>query len=426
MKIAGIIAEYNPFHNGHLYQIQKTKEETGADYIVVVMSGDFVQRGAPAIMDKHLRTEMALEAGADLVLELPVYYSTSSAELFSMGAVSLLDKLGCITHLSFGSESGDISLLKKISDLTLSESESYKKSLNDYMKAGDPYPLASAKAFSDNCNDPNISSQILNVMSEPNNTLGIAYVKALQKRTSSIIPYTIKREGGDYHDTSKGVFSASAVRRSLEEALDFSLLKDQLPENTLKIMTTNVGKTFPIVENDCSQYLIYKLRDIIFNQQIMALSQANYNTGLTSYVDIDAALAGRIVSAINQFTDYEQFCSILKTRNLTYAHISRALTHVILNIKKSHLVQFVQDDYIYYAKILGFKKSSSELLSAIKNSTDVPIISKLADNDKLLNDAGKTMLLSDIHAANLYEQLSCSKYGRTFVSEYSKQIIRKD
>lgn len=181
MKIVGLITEYNPFHNGHLYHMQKAKEITGADSVIAVMSGNYVQRGAPAIMPKHLRAEMALEAGIPLVLELPVCYASGSAEYFADGAISLFEKLGCIDSICFGSECGDYYLLEKVAHVTADEPEAYKQTLQDALKQGLSFPLARQAALKAYFQDPSLDD----ILEQPNNILGIEYIKALYLRKKS-------------------------------------------------------------------------------------------------------------------------------------------------------------------------------------------------------------------------------------------------
>ena len=213
MKIVGLIAEYNPFHNGHRYHIEQAKKITGADHAVVVMSGDYVQRGIPACMPKRLRAEMALKCGASAVFELPVCYATGSAELFAEGAVSLLDRLGIVDTLVFGSECNDLESLSQIADLLVEEPELYRTVLRFHLKNGASYPMARQEAVSA-CLRGNHCSFLLN---DPNNILGIEYLKALKRQKSRIIPYTIARRGAHYHDPDlhDSYSSASAIRSLL-------------------------------------------------------------------------------------------------------------------------------------------------------------------------------------------------------------------
>ena len=189
MKIVGLITEYNPFHNGHLYHIEKAKEITGADSVIVVMSGNYVQRGAPAIMPKHLRAEVALEAGVDVLMELPVCYATGSAEYFAAGAISLFERLGCVDSICFGSECGDYGLLARVAHILADEPEGYRQALKDLLKSGMSFPLARQKALKDYLEDDSLDS----VLEQPNNILGIEYIKALYQRKSPMKSYTIKR-----------------------------------------------------------------------------------------------------------------------------------------------------------------------------------------------------------------------------------------
>ena len=215
MKTAGIIAEYNPFHKGHEYQIRYAKEKLKADYVIVAMSGDYVQRGTPALISKHARAEMALRCGADLVLEMPVSVSTASAEAFAMGGVSLLDSLGVVDMLCFGSESGEISALKELAEILVEEPEEYKKLLKSFLSEGLTFPAARSQALTEYFKNPRnfsgddfdgvltpLLNEVTQILSTPNNILGIEYCKALLRLNSRIRPVTLRREGMGYHETT--------------------------------------------------------------------------------------------------------------------------------------------------------------------------------------------------------------------------------
>ena len=208
MKIVGLITEYNPFHNGHLYHIKKAKEITGADYAIVVMSGNYVQRGAPAIMPKHLRAEVALEAGADIIFELPVCYACSSAEYFAAGAVSLFEQLNCVDSLCFGSECGNYELLERLARIIADEPEEYRTVLTASLKKGKSFPRARQEALIEYLGDESLNI----VLEQPNNILGIEYIKALYQKHSPIHTYTIKRMVSGYHDTHlTGPYSSASA-----------------------------------------------------------------------------------------------------------------------------------------------------------------------------------------------------------------------
>lgn len=404
MKIAGLITEYNPFHNGHLYHIQKAKELTRADYLIVIMSGDFIQRGAPAFLPKDLRARMALCCGASLVIELPVRYATGSAELFAFGAVSLLDQLGCVDFLCFGSECGDVGKLQDLADFFSEESASFKNLLQNFLKAGHSYPSARKEAAAQMLED----SSLCNILNEPNNILGIEYLKALKKRKSTISPITIRRQGAHYHDAipHEKFSSASAIRRLfLEMGADaLSLLDDHVPKKVQNLCEKAYGIRFPVSANDFSLLLKYRL-----------LRESP--DSLLKWQDVSAPLANRIIRNREQFQNWEQFCDLLKTRELTYTRISRALLHICLEIPEP-------DKSVppFYARILGFQKCAAPLLSLLKQKSSVPLITKLADTS-FSSDSADAMLQEDIQSADLYESVITDKFQQPFHNEYRQSLI---
>lgn len=410
MKTVGIIAEYNPFHNGHAYQIAQAKKMSGADYCIVVMSGDFVQRGTPAIMDKYLRTASALMNGADLVLELPVYYAVGSAEYFASGAVALLDKLGVIDTLCFGSECGDINILSDLSKVLLAETPEFKRVLKQQMKQGDTYPQARNHALS--VTAPNLTGS-LSVLQSPNNILGLEYIKALQKRQSKIQPHTLNRVGAGYHASGLGssYSSALAIRESIRQRQAIQYIREQVPSSVYTLMEDSFLHTFPILPDDMSLLLSYKL-----------LSQQS--RGYTAFLDIDDSFSDRLARKLFTYTDYSSFCDRMKTKNMTYTRVSRNLLHILLDIFQQDMDDFCKDDYVYYARILGFKKGAEPLLGAIKERSAIPLLSKLADADKVIDRPnGHKLLAADIRAGHLYALLIQQKYGGNIRNEYQQQII---
>lgn len=429
MKIVGLIAEYNPFHNGHLYHIRKAKEIAGADAVVVVMSGDFVQRGAPAIMPKHIRAEVALEAGVPLVLELPVCFSTGSAEYFAAGAVSLLEHLGCIDSICFGSECGDYDTLEKIADVLSEEPDGYKSLLRRFLSQGISFPLARQWALREYLHDETLDR----VLEQPNNILGIEYIKALQKKGSAMKAYTIKRMVSGYHDEDlhAGYSSASAIRRLLAHAgHSFHLeenggkdngmfdepslsevmtrLEREVPESCIRFLEDGYQIRYPVYSNDFSVLLGYKL-----------LTETR--DSLTEYLDISKDLANRILNHAHHLITIDQFCNLLKTKDMTYARISRCLFHILLDIKKEHMESYKTAGYCQYARVLGLRKDGKKVLSLIKKYSDTPLITKLSHADTLSN-TGQRMIAGDIFAANLYERIVTEKFKEPFISEYSQQV----
>lgn len=413
MNIVGLITEYNPFHNGHLYHIQEAKRVAKADAAVVIMSGNFVQRGAPAIMPKHLRAKSALLSGADLVLELPVCFATGSAEFFAMGAIALLDSLGCVDSICFGSECGDSEILRKIAKILLEEPDDYKKALQNALRKGMSFPQARQHAlqgyFINNHFDANA---LADVLSQPNNILGIEYMKALYQRNSSMKAYSIRRIGAGYHESelTEKYSSASAIRQSLaKDSLSESIYR-QLPFAAQTIMKETFDMRYPVYANDFSLILKYKL-----------LQETKKN--LTSYMDVSEDLANRIINLRNDFQSFDGFCDALKTKDMTYARISRGLLHILLDIRTEHLANYKKNGYCHYAHILGFRKSSAELLSLLKGTSKVPLLTKLTQTEDL-SEAGYQMLHQDIFASDLYESVITDKFETPFINEYRQQIVR--
>lgn len=404
MNVVGIVAEYNPFHNGHLYQINKIKEELNADYIIVVMSGNYVQRGTCAILPKQIRTEIALLSGVDAIFELPVNYATASAEYFAYGAVFLLDSLGIVNTICFGSECGDLNLIHSIATLLTTESPAYKTALLQYQKEGHTYPKARAMAVYDTMNHESYSKEeILSVMSSPNNILGIEYVKALIHLNSNIIPYTIKRNGADYHslDSEQSLPSATALRNILLNQYDIAQISG-ISDISRHILQESQNQSFPIVMDDFSSLLYYKL----------SMETSSY----TKYLDVSADLSQRIQKLCAPGITYSEYVRQLKTRQWTETRIWRSLLHILLDIRKEDISP---TSPVMYIRLLGFVKKSAPLLRQLQDSARIPIITKVADAKRMLDSAAYSMLCSDIRASHLYQQIVFEKYSFQMKNEFT-------
>lgn len=414
MKVVGLITEYNPFHNGHAYHMQQARALTGADAVIVIMSGNFVQRGAPAIINKYDRAAMALSCGADLVLELPVCYATGSAELFASGAVSLLNKLGVVDSICFGSESGDIGLLTSLAKVLYEEPPAYRKILRQQLKTGQSYPAACTYALS--CYLSEFSSS-RHIMANPNNILGIEYIKAIMRSDSAITPYTISRSGAGYHhknisyEEGAGPSSAMAIRYSIRQYGEPSYARGQMPDSAYRLLMSASNISFPIYENDFSALLHYKL-----------LSECT--AGYANYADVPQALSDKILHSLNQYTEFSEFCDILKSRDLIYTRICRCLTHIMLNILQDDVQRYIDGRYPAYARMLGFRQESTALLATLKERSEIPLISKLADAKWLLDKPELSMLEDDIRIAHIYEAVAARKFDQPFQNEYQRKIIR--
>lgn len=411
MKVTGIIAEYNPFHKGHAYHIEQAKKVTGADAVIVVMSGNFTQRGTPAIIDKYARAKMALANGADLVLEIPSCYACSSAEYFADGAIALLDSLGVVDSICFGSECADIALMRPIAELLADEPIEFKEILKQEMKAGATYPLARNMALS-HCVAGFAENE--NIIGSPNNILGIEYMKSLIKRGSSIKPYTIQRTGADYHSyrLDENFFPSSmALRQSLDTQKNLDLIREQVPENVYEILKEEFDRHCPIYPRDFSSMLKYKL-----------LVEESH--GYTSFVDINEDISDRILKHIYQSYDYEQLCEVLKTKNLTYARVSRLLCHILLNLRKNDVAAYRKNGTVFYARVLGVKENEKNMLSAISKNASIPIITKVSEWRNLESDLAKKQFERDLLATHIYESVAADKYGTKMRNEYERPLIR--
>lgn len=410
MIVNGIMAEYNPFHNGHVYHINRSKEMTGADYTIIVMSGNFVQRGAPAIIDKQTRTRMALENGADLVIELPAYYSVSSAEYFAKGGVGILDKLGVVNYLCFGSECSDINLLNKFAKILLEEPLEYREYLHRFLRDGMSFPLARNNALVHY--DPSLfdASKLLEA---PNNILALEYIKALTKRASKITPVTLAREGSNYHDRFISSNSTKASAQAIREAILSTPRGDYrpvMPENACSLLEAELENNRLIDIDDFSGMLYYKL---LMEREI----------GYTAYLDISQELSDRIVNLLPQFVSIKQFADLLKTRDRTYTRITRCLMHILLDISSSALEEYAMVDYVPYAKVLGFRKQSEQLLSEIKMKSSIPLITNLADAKRDLYEEPGKMLRNEIKINEIYLAAQAIKTGQPARSELATPLV---
>jgi predicted nucleotidyltransferase len=405
MIVNGIIAEYNPFHNGHQYHLQEARKATGADYTIIAMSGDFTQRGEPAILDKHVRTKMALLGGADLVLEIPSLYAVGSAEYFAKGGVTLLDLLGVVNHLCFGSESGNITLLTKAAKVFYDEPPLYKQHLQAYIKSGYSFPTARNMALSDICSG---FSDLVNGVSAPNNILGIEYIKCLLMRSSTIKPITTLRAGSAYHEKRLGEkqSSALALRHALFSRQDTSFLKGQMPEEAYAVLEQAVQVTRPIAPDDFSLPLHYKLLHETDNSY-------------RAYMDVSSALSDRIKKNLYQYTGFTAFCELLKTKEVTYSRISRCLNHILLNLTKEQYERSATLGIVPYARVLGFRSSAKPLLSAIKEHSDIPLITKVADAEHILSKAAWEMFQNDISVSNVYSSVASMIAKQPMKNEYT-------
>ena len=403
MKIVGLITEYNPFHAGHLYHMQQARELTGADYCVVLMSGSFVQRGEPAIFDKYLRTKTALLAGADLVLEIPVAFSTASAHEFAAYGVALLSAIG-VDAVVFGSECGQIEILKQAAYALNHESAEFRERLQKGLKAGLTYPQARAKALE-------MEDTWASVLSSPNNILGIEYLRAAEDLHSPMEFYTISRKGSGYHEDTladASFPSASAIRGIIRNSLSkdkdlLDILASHLPAVTHPAYTGAV----PVFADDFSELL---------NAAVLQM-QATF-----SIADLSPELAARLAKPPYFPLSFEERIQALKTRQLTYTRVSRALLHLVLGMREEDISRWKDEGYALYARILGFRRQSSPLLSCLHKKSSIPLITKMADAAQNLSPSALALLEQEVYASHLYQTVRI-KRGGVFQNEYTEGLV---
>lgn len=370
MKVAGIVAEYNPFHNGHKYHIEQTKKELSATHTVAVMSGDFVMRGEPALKDKLARAEAAVKSGVDLVIELPVCYALASAEYFSYGAVYILNALGCVDFLSFGSEEGSLDSLKEIADIL--SSEGIGENIKEEMKKG--IPVFSAIS--------NLLPEYKEILSEPNNILAINYLKALKKIESDIIPHTVKREGDGYNSESvtSSFASAKAIRNMLSLGTDIT---EHLPEESAPLFTSCV------FEHDFDKLVTYALRmaDEAFLKKIPDVSE-----GLECLIK-KSAFSGNTIKDI---------ADGIKSKRYAYTRIKRIIYNSLIGITEESRKRNPE-----YIRVLAFNEKGREILSAARKKAILPVITNVTKKDFLLYPG----IAEDYRASAVYSSVSGGGYG---------------
>lgn len=405
MIIAGIVAEYNPFHNGHLFQLEKLREQLNPDLIVVVMSGDFVQRGEPAVVSKWERTAMALHEGADLVIELPYIYAVGKADIFAGGAVSVLDHLGA-THLVFGSEAGRIEPFKNTFHLIRQHRQAYQLHLMDALKSGISYPNAHAAAYRKLA--ANAENKDLLDLTQPNNSLGFHYLRAIEQRGSRIIPVTIGRKDAAHNDPelpdAGKIASATSIRQELLHGRPSAHTLEKLPEFTAGLLEKS-GKQNEIAGwEDFFPFLKYKLL-------------ASRPEKLEKIYEAEEGIEHRLLSSIQDASTFHQFISEVKTKRYTWSRLQRLCVHVLTNTEKSEARKQAAAKETEYLRLLGMRLKGRKYLAAMRKEFDVPVISKIRQHRSPILDL-------DLKAAAIYDYIT----GRSlfYPSETSHAPIRYD
>jgi len=368
MNISGIVVEYNPLHNGHVYHINKTKELTNCDALICVMSGNFAQRGIPSSVDKWTKTKMAIDNGVDLVIELPAVYSVSSAEFFASGAISLLNSLGVVDNICFGSEHGAINDIYNIANILLKEPIEFKLQLKTYLSLGISYPLARAKALNNYLigSNMNLSTLLLHdFLNLSNNILGIEYCKSLIKLNSYIKPYTLKREGSAYNGNllNNKFSSAGAIRKFMKENGSLTKLMGHVPISVLtKLQNLHLKNCDFTFEDSMFPYLKYK-------------ATTSKNT-LINLPDATEGLDNRIIKSLQNNLCYSSTLEDIKSKRYTYTRISRILCQYFIGFDNFN-TRKLRSLPCPYARILGFNSIGKSILKSIKSNSSIPLYTKL-------------------------------------------------
>ena len=390
-NVLGIVSEYNPFHNGHLHHLNQSKKITNSDYCIAIMSGNFTQRGEVSIVDKWTKAQMAINNGVDLVIELPTIYAISSAENFASGAIKILNSLGIVNFISFGSECKDLTILDDIANVLAFEPAQYKTLLSHELARGESFPKARENAVMMYLNNVR---RFANVLSSPNNILGIEYLKSLKRLKSNIEPITIKREGSKYNDTNipsnSRLASATAIRNLCQTIDDITPLQRFVPESTFDILEENIKKgTFVKSISAFDKEILYTLRKMSTDD-------------IANLPDVSEGLEFSLKNAANQCNSVIELLSIINTKRYTKTRLQRILLYAILGITKKDME--ISKNVMPYVRVLGFNNKGQELLSQIsKKNHKLEIVTSVKKfMDKKSNPDLKLMLNKDIWATDVY------------------------
>jgi predicted nucleotidyltransferase len=405
MKIIAIIAEYNPFHNGHKYLIQDSKKSLNADGIIAIMSGNFTQRGEPAILNKWVRTRAALSGGTDLVIELPFSYVSTSAEFFAQGALNVLDKTNTCDYLAFGSEYGNIIPLKKIASCLVDEPNEYVVILKHYLSHGHSFVYSRNKAI-----EQYLGPLYGDIIKTPNNILGIEYLKALKKLHSIIEPFTLQRIGTGYHshNTTDKIASATYLRNQIKHENSenvISTIKKYVPENLSSMYISE----FTTQNANAFHY---------WEKSVMATLTRLKPSDLLKYTDVNEGLENRLIKTLQHTVNYHDFIKMCATKRYPSSRISRIIANVFINYKKQDFEKFYMPSFVPYVKVLGFNQTGQQILKKMKKQSSIPILTNLAQNQVHLSQSNKQMLALDVRSSNLYNLLfeSEHQYGTDYIN----------
>ena len=393
----GLVVEYNPFHNGHLYHLQQSKSITNADVTIAVMSGNFLQRGEPALVDKWTRTAMALDAGIDLVIELPFIHAVQKAEYFSEAAILLLEEVGC-QSVCFGSEQGQIDPFIHTYTIIQENSKEIDQLIQHYSKEGYSYPKAASLAYSE------LQTRFPSMLSldQPNNILGFHYVSAILKHKLSIVPVTIKRTGSGYHDPMLmpgKIASATGIRKELMENGNLNAVSPFVPETTLTLLQ-NYMSGQQLLHHWELYWPFLKIKLITTPPE-----------ALSHIYEMKEGLENRLIEAAERATSFMEFMSFIKTKRYTWTRLQRILTYTLLNFTKSEMPESLFPPYI---RVLGFNRTGQQYSKSIKKEKGSLFVSRLAASHNPIIDIDKRAAI--VHAAVLSPSNSAKAQKREYMA----------
>lgn len=387
-RVLGIIAEYNPFHNGHLYQIEEARRQTSAEYVVAIISGNFAQRGNTSLVNKWVKTEMALKNGVDIVIELPTVYSISSAENFAEGAIKILDSLKIVDTLCFGTETPDFAALNNIANVLYNEPKEYISILNHEVSKGVSYPKARESALMMYLND---IKRYANILSGPNNILAIEYLKALKRLKSDMRPMSIQRKKVYYNDEKiVDEFASSTAIRKLVSRGQYDELRKVMPTSSYMILKEEIKKGNIVID------IVKFEKEILYNLRKMSVKE------IAELQDVTEGLEHTIKNAANSCNNIIDLINIIKSKRYTQTRIQRILLYALLGITKKDVQN--SKKIMPYTRVLGFNKKGRDLLSEVCNTNNkinvITAVKKFEDIN--VNKTIKEMLEKDIFATNVY------------------------
>lgn len=411
----GIIAEYHPFHNGHMYQIRRARTETGASFCAVFLSSYGVQRGMPSVYDPAVRAEAALRCGADAVFEIPTAFSSSSARDYAEYGTCLAAALG-IPYLSFGTEDASKEELTLLAESMDEESPEYREALRAALKTGLTFPEARSAAMNDLFTragaDPSSVFRLKELLSQPNNILALEYVLSIQRNHLPLSISAVRRVGAGYHDPFlRGSFaSATAVRTHILNGGLMDDLESVVPKEVIELIR-NIP---PLSPDQFTPLLAARLENLLYE-----------NTDPADFLDVSPDLADRIADTDLREESWEAVVNAVKTRNYTHTRVSRALFHILFGYRKDEDFYASCKAAPPYARLIGFRRDAAPLLSALKESSTIPIISKAADAKEILGKGtpGYALFLSEVHAAAIWNTVYYGACGRKLPNLYEKKIV---